>query len=144
MATPHVAGAAALLSAYNPALSPASLKATLINTVDVLPQWNGMVKSGGRLNVANALLNQTVCSFNLSTPSMQVPTKGGYFSINVTAAQNCDYSVKSNANWVKVSTPDTLSGNGTVTFRVTLNPTITRSATITIGGANFTVTQSRG
>ena len=34
MATPHVAGAAALLSAYNPNLSVASLKATLLNTVD--------------------------------------------------------------------------------------------------------------
>ena len=38
MATPHSAGAAALLSAAHPGLSAASLKATLMNTVDVLPQ----------------------------------------------------------------------------------------------------------
>lgn len=143
MATPHVAGAAALLSAYNPALSAASLKATLMNSVDVLAQWNGVVKSGGRLNVAQALQNQTVCSFNLSNPSIQVPTKGGYFSMNVTAAQNCDYLVKSNANWIKVSGVDARSGNGTVTFRVTINPTISRSGTIRIAGTDFTVTQSR-
>ena len=143
MASPHGAGAAALLSAYNPALSPASLKATLMNTVDVLAQWNGVVKTGGRLNVFHALQNQTVCSFNLSSPTMQVPTKGGYFSINVTAGQNCDYSVKSNANWIKVSSPEALSGNGTVMFRVTLNPTISRSGTVRIGGSDFTVTQSR-
>lgn len=143
MATPHVAGAAALLSAYNPSLSAASLKATLMNSVDVLSQWNGVVKSGGRLNVAQALQNQTVCSFALSSPSIQVPTKGGYFSVNVTAAQNCDYSVKSNANWIKVSGADALSGNGTVTFRVTLNPTISRSGTIRIAGTDFTVIQSR-
>lgn len=143
MATPHVAGAAALLSAFNPALSAASLKATLINSVDVLAQWNGVVKGGGRLNVAQALQNQTVCSFNLSNPSIQVPTKGGYFSVNVTAAQNCDYLVKSNVNWIKVSGVDTLSGNGTVTFRVTINPTISRSGTIRIAGTDFTVTQSR-
>ena len=55
MATPHVTGAAALLSAYNPNLSPASLKATLMNTVDLLAQWNGVVKTGGRLNVDRAL-----------------------------------------------------------------------------------------
>ena len=143
MATPHVAGAAALLSAFNPALSPASLKSTLMNSVDVLAQWNGVVKSGGRLNVAQALQNQTVCNFNLSSPSILAPTKGGYFSVNVTAAQNCDYSVKSNTNWIKVSTSDVLSGNGTVTFRVTLNPTITRSGTIRIAGTDFTVIQSR-
>ncbi len=143
MATPHVAGAAALLASHNPSLSAASLKATLLNSVDVLPQLAGFYKTGGRLNVANALQNQTVCSFVPSASSINVPTKGGYFSVNVTAAQNCDYSVKSNANWIKVSSSDVLSGNGTVTFRVTLNPTITRSGTIRIAGTDFTVNQSR-
>mgnify|MGYP001190493571 CR=1 FL=1 len=143
MATPHVAGAAALLSAHNPNLSPASLKATLLNSVDVLAAWNGVVKTGGRLNVALALQNQTVCTFVPSIPSILAPTKGGYFSVNVTAAQNCDYSVKSNANWIVVSGADVLSGNGTVTFRVTVNPTISRFGTIRIAGTDFTVTQSR-
>ena len=57
------AGAAALLASQNPNLSAASLKATLINSVDVLSNWNGIVKSGGRINVARALQNQTVCAF---------------------------------------------------------------------------------
>jgi hypothetical protein len=143
MASPHVAGAAALLSGLNPGLSVASLKATILNNVDALASWNGVVKTGGRLNVAAALQNQTVCSFNLAQTAMTVPTKGGYFSVNVTAPANCDYSVKSNVNWIKVATADAMSGNGTVTFRVTLNPTITRNGTITIGGQTFTVTQSR-
>ncbi|MEJ7848632.1 MAG: S8 family serine peptidase [Pyrinomonadaceae bacterium] len=143
MATPHAAGAAALLSAYNPNLSAASLKATLMNTVDVLPNWNGVVKTGGRLNVSNALLNQTVCSLNTPNSSITVPTKGGTFSVNITAPQNCDYSVRSPVKWIKISGPDSLSGNGTFTFRVTVNPTITRSATIDIGGQTYTVNQSR-
>ncbi len=143
MSAPHVAGAAALLSGHNPNLSAASLKATLMNSVDILAAWNGIVKTGGRLNVAQALQNQTVCSFGLSSPSVLVPTKGGYFSVNVTAGQNCDYTVKSNANWIKISGPDSLSGNGTITFRVTLNPTISRSGTIRIAGTDFTVNQSR-
>ena len=143
MAAPHVAGAAALLAAHNPNLSVASLKATLLNSVDPLANWNGVVKTGGRLNVARALQNQTVCSFALSSPSMVVPTKGGYFTVNVTAGQNCDYAVKSNANWLVVSGSDSLSGNGTVTFRVTLNPMISRTGTVRIAGTDFTVTQSR-
>jgi subtilisin family serine protease len=143
MATPHAAGAAALLSAYNQNLSVASLKATLMNTVDLLPQWTSIVKSGGRLNVDRALRNQTVCSFNLSQPSLQTITKGGIFSVNVTAAQNCDYSVKSNANWIIINSGNAMSGNGTVTFRVTLNPTLQRSGSITIGGQTFNVVQSR-
>lgn len=143
MSTPHVAGAAALLASYNPSLSAASLKATLMNTVDQLPQWNGFVKTGGRLNVSNALLNQTVCTFNLASTSMTAPTKGGYFSVNVTAGPNCDYAVKSNVKWLQLSSSDSLSGSGTVTFRVGLNQTISRTGTISIAGQTFTVSQSR-
>lgn len=143
MAAPHAAGAAALLSSYNPNLSAASLKATLMNTVDVLSEWNGVVKTGGRLNAARALQNQTVCSFVLDRTSQAVRTKGGYYTINVGAAQNCDYAVKSNAKWIQISGADALSGNGSVTFRVAFNQRIARTGTITIGGQNFTVTQSR-
>ena len=91
MSAPHATGAAALLSAYNPALSPASLKATLMNTVDALPQFTGFNRTGGRLNVGRALQNQTVCTFDLSTQAINARTKGGYYSVNVSAAQNCDY-----------------------------------------------------
>ncbi len=143
MATPHVAGAAALLSAYNPSLSPASLKATLMNTVDVLPAFVGFNRTGGRLNVGNALQNQTVCTFNLSNSAVTATTKGGYYSVNVTAGQNCDYSVKSAVNWIKVTEPDVRSGNSTISFRVGFNTRITRVGTLTIGGQTVTVTQSR-
>lgn len=143
MATPHVAGTAALLAAYNPNLSSASIKATLLNTVDQLAAWNGVVKTGGRLNAAAALQNQTVCTFSVPGGPITLPTKGGYFSINVTAAPNCDYEVKSDANWIKLQSSASLSGNGTATFRATLNPTITRSGTISVGGTIVTVLQSR-
>ena len=146
MAAPHVTGAAALLSAHNPSLSAASLKATLMNTVDVLTtptNWTLIVKSGGRLNVANALQNQTVCTFNLSNTAITAITKGGHYSIDVTAGQNCDYAVKSNVNWIKVSGPDARSGSSTVTVRVGVNPTISRVGTVKIGGQTVTVNQSR-
>jgi subtilisin family serine protease len=55
MAAPHVTGAAALLCSYNPNLTVAQIKSTLLNSVDVLPQWSGLTVSGGRLNVAKAL-----------------------------------------------------------------------------------------
>lgn len=143
MATPHVAGAAALLSAHNPSLSVASLKATLMNTVDPVAAWAGLTKTGGRLNVFAALQNQTTCNFGLSGTNVAATTKGGYYTVNVNAPANCDYSVKSNSNWIKLAGSDTLSGNGAVTFRVSLNPTITRSGTISIAGQSVTVTQSR-
>jgi subtilisin family serine protease len=52
MATPHVAGAAALLWSRNPALTVAQVRADLLGTVDPL----GLpVVSGGRLNLQRAL-----------------------------------------------------------------------------------------
>ncbi len=143
MATPHVAGAAALLSAYNPSLSPASLKASLMNNVDAVAAWNGLVKTGGRLNVFRAMQNPTVCNFTVGSGSLKVPTKGGVFTVSVPGGTNCDYSVTSNSNWIKVLSPNLLSGSGPVTFRVPVNPSILRSGTISIGGQNFTVSQSR-
>lgn len=144
MSTPHVAGAAALLAARDPNLSAASLKASLLNSVDQLTGWNGIVKTGGRLNVAAALQTPTVCTFDFPTAPINVPTKGGHFSVNVAAGTNCDYQARSNAPWIKLIGDDSRSGNGTVTFRVTVNPTITRSATISIAGTQVTVVQSRG
>jgi len=151
MATPHTTGAAALLSAYNPNLSVASLKATLMNTVDHVTtptNWSTLVKSGGRLNIFAAMQNQTVCNFNLSSTSILARTKGGYYTLDMTAAPNCDYYIKSNVNWIKVSNPGPDgkapgSGTGPITFRVGLNPAISRVGTLTIAGQTVTVTQSR-
>lgn len=143
MATPHVAGAAVLLAAQFPTLSPVSIKATLLNNVDQLSQWNGVVRSGGRLNAAAALQNPTTCSFNLASGSLNAPTKGGVFTLNVTAPQNCDFTVKSNAKWISILGADSVSGNTALTFRVAVNTAITRSATVTVAGQEFTVNQSR-
>jgi hypothetical protein len=89
-------------------------------------------------------MNQTVCSFGLSSNSINAPTKGGVFSVDVTAGGlNCDYSAKSNVNWVHVTSGYGMTGSGTVTFRVNVNPTISRVGTISIAGQTFTVNQSR-
>jgi subtilisin family serine protease len=143
MATPHVAGAAALLSAFNPSLSAASLKATLLNTVDPLTGWTATpTRTNGRLNVFNALQNQTVCSFVLANDAIRVPRKGGYFSVSVTAPANCDYAAKPNVGWIHGSDKNVFSGSEVVTFRVSTSPGLYRLGTINIGGQMLTVNQS--
>jgi subtilisin family serine protease len=92
MAAPHVAGAAALLAAHNPALSAASLKATLMNTVDQLPQWSGITVSGGRLNVAAALAAPTACSFALNSSAAAYVAAGGAGRIAVDTSANCEWA----------------------------------------------------
>ena len=56
MATPHVAGATALLMAEFPELTDIEIKNRLLNAVDQLSSLNGKVASGGRLNIYQAIL----------------------------------------------------------------------------------------
>ena len=56
MATPHVAGMAALLLAVNPHLSYSSIKSILIGTVDPIPSMSGKLVSGGRANLFKAVV----------------------------------------------------------------------------------------
>jgi subtilisin family serine protease len=55
MATPHVAGAAALLWSLHPTAPYALIKQALIEGVDILPEWTDRTVAGGRLNVARAI-----------------------------------------------------------------------------------------
>jgi hypothetical protein len=55
MATPHVAGVAALVLAANPSFGPADVKNAILNNVDVVPGLATVVSTSGRLNAAKAL-----------------------------------------------------------------------------------------
>jgi thermitase len=141
MATPHVAGAAALLAAYQPGLSMESLKASILNNVDLLPAWSGVVKTGGRLNIFKAMQTPTTCSFTPSSPT-PVGSTGGSASFTVTVANNCDYMPKSNAAWITITNSAPLSGNGTVTYTVAQNNTgSNRGSMITFAGMTVTINQ---
>jgi subtilisin family serine protease len=141
MASPHVAGASALLLAHNPNLSTASVKASLMNQSDQLAAWNGLVKSNGRLNVFSAMQNQTVCNFQLANNSHNIGVTGGNVNVNATAATNCDYAVKSNDSWITVTGGNPSSGNATISMTVAQNTGTDRTGTVKIADKTFTINQ---
>jgi len=55
MATPHVAGVAALLSSYLPELSPLEVKTRIMRSVDALESLDGKNSTSGRINAYSAL-----------------------------------------------------------------------------------------
>ena len=55
MATPFVAGVAALVLSTNPGISIEDLRARLLSSVDSLPALKGKVSTGGRINAAKAV-----------------------------------------------------------------------------------------
>jgi subtilisin family serine protease len=59
MATPHVAGAAAILAQRRPQLPPAGLKALLMGSAKAHPDLSAYAQGAGRVDVARAI-NQTV------------------------------------------------------------------------------------
>ncbi|GAF95265.1 unnamed protein product, partial [marine sediment metagenome] len=56
MATPHVAGACALVWSVNPSLSHLEVKGIILSTVDELDDLGGRCVTEGRLNLNNAVL----------------------------------------------------------------------------------------
>jgi subtilisin family serine protease len=147
MAAPHVAGAAALLAAHNPSLDAASLKATLLNSVDVLPQWSASgatpakVRTGGRLNVARALQSPTACSYPLSPVGTGLPAGGGGGSFGAQTQPNCDWSAGTDASWITITSGARQSGAGSVSYTVAPNGGPARVGHITAGGQTFIVAQ---
>jgi subtilisin family serine protease len=77
MAAPHVAGAAALLLAENPNLTPEEIKQILLNTGDSLASLQGKTVSGKRLNLHKAL--EAV----VQTQQDPVYKIGGEFQVNI-------------------------------------------------------------
>ncbi len=67
MATPHVAGVAALVKSAYPDATAAQIKARLLNTADVIPSLEGKTVTGGRLNAFNALENDSVAPGSIAS-----------------------------------------------------------------------------
>ena len=100
MATPHVAGVAALLAGMDPSLTPDAIKTMLMESVDQSSRWTGRVLSGGRLNAYKAA--QAVgTNPNNEAPSVMLitPAEGASYKapVNITleaAAADTDGSIK--------------------------------------------------
>ncbi|MCK8044934.1 S8 family serine peptidase [Shewanella sp. 1CM18E] len=125
MATPHVAGAAALVWSINPDLSPTEMKQLLMDSGDVNADLTGKTVAGSRLNVANALdLADPDPGYRFTvTPASQTVEAGSSVSF--------DYSVGSVAGW-----------DGTVALSVAVSPAlagVTLSSNSVMAGDSFTV-----
>lgn len=60
MATPHVSGVAALVADAYPQAGPEEIRARLLGSVDRLPELEGKMTTGGRLNAKRALEHDNV------------------------------------------------------------------------------------
>ena len=86
------------------------------------------------------------CTVGLSAPSTYVGANEANWGIAVTAAASCAWTATTNASWLVVTStsPSPSAGNGTIRLRANTNMTspTKRTATLTVGGVAYLVTQS--
>jgi subtilisin family serine protease len=85
MASPHVAGAAALVLARRPALSVAELRRTLLLSADAKSSLSNLVATGGRLNVHRALTQEVTPPAGLAAQSPS-PSFNSWSNVNAATA----------------------------------------------------------
>jgi hypothetical protein len=85
-----------------------------------------------------------ICNYQISPTSQNISANGGTGSVSVTTSLgSCTWSVTNVPNWLTITSGSSGTGNGTVNYSVAANTTsASRSATLTIAGQAFTVTQA--
>ncbi|MFN5067050.1 MAG: S8 family serine peptidase, partial [Aphanizomenon sp.] len=146
MASPHVAGAAALVWSQNPTWTAQQVKNTLMNTGDSIAALAGKTVSGKRLNVFNALAAANLPSVTVSVSPATVQEDGATnlvytftrTNLNLSSPLTVNFGASGIANAAPVgSDPADYSviTNGSVTF----NPT-TKLGTVTFAANATTAT----
>jgi len=97
----------------------------------------------GQSDVSNqfSFAFQSACTFALSSSAAQLAAAGGSGSVGVTAGAGCGWTVSGAPAWLTLTATGG-TGSGTVGFSAGPNATGgARSATLTIAGGSFTVSQ---
>ena len=107
----------------------------------------GTTSRTGTLTIAGKTFSvtqaSTSCVFTISPTSQAFPVGGGTGSVTLTTSSSCNWTASSNAAWVTITSSTTGTGSSTITFNVIANPgTLARTATLTIAGKAFTVTEA--
>jgi hypothetical protein len=87
----------------------------------------------------------TPCSFALSPTSQSFAASGGSSTVDVTTAASCTWTATSGSTWATITNGANRTGPGSVGIAAAVNSTTqSRTATLTIAGKSFVVSQQAG
>jgi subtilisin family serine protease len=147
MATPHVAGAVALLWSARPELrhqiadTENILNDAAVDVSSTSCSSNGVPNNTygfGRLDIKAAV---DVAAASISPASQNFGSGGGGGAVNVTAPAGVGWQTFVNDSWITVTSGGSGAGNGAVNYSVAANTGSARTGTMIIAGRVFTVTQ---
>ena len=82
------------------------------------------------------------CTYSIDPTSKSFSKDGGSGSITVNTGQTCSWTASSSADWVEITSGASGKGGGSVSYAVSnFKGKDDRTATITVAGKTFTVTQ---
>ena len=144
MATPHVAGAWALMKSAAPNATLQQILNALVNTGKPITDGrNGITKNRIKVDAAINSLTGNNCTYSISPTSQSFAATGGSGNVSVTTASNCTWQASSNVTWVTITSGASGSGNGSVGFSVQANSgSSPRTGILTIAGQPFVINQS--
>ena len=105
----------------------------------------GTVSVAGQTVTVTQAAAAPVCTFSISPTRADVARPGGIVTVTVTTAAGCAWTARSNAQWLSIASGAAGTGPGPVRVdvdRLTGNAN-ERTATVTIAGQTFRVTQER-
>ncbi|MBT9503667.1 MAG: S8 family serine peptidase [Burkholderiaceae bacterium] len=143
-ASPHVAGAVAVLRAAQPNESLDQTVARLLKGPAVIDTRNDLSKP--RLSLPAALDLGLPCTYALSVGSRSFEATGGSGSVGIVTGAGCPWTaaaIASSVDWIVLSAPTSGNGSASLAYTVKANANVSsRSGAITVGGQTHTVTQS--
>jgi subtilisin family serine protease len=121
MATPHVAGLAALLKARNPALTHLEIKIAIEDNVDTIAALSGKVATGGRINAGKSVADPPsivefpIINFASDTIDVTYDEQGMQ-----NALLEANYSFSPSMNFVTGGGSDDIAHLGNSTYRLSM------------------------
>src|SRR5437899_5558381 len=101
----------------------------------------------GTLLVAGRVVTITQgegCTTSMTPTSQSVPASGGTGTIALAPTGGCTWSARSDAHWIAVTSGQTGSGPGAITFSVSPSDGPARTGTLTVDGHPSTISQASG
>jgi len=95
------------------------------------------------LTVSTGSGQTQACTYGVSPTTLSFSSAANSGSITVTAPTGCDWSTVTTASWITITSGNSGSGNGTVSFQIQANTgTSPRSRSIVVAGKPVLITQS--
>jgi Viral BACON domain/Putative binding domain, N-terminal len=121
---------------------PGAVQFNATANADPATRTGGVMVNGQRAQIAQA---PGECHFELSSNATELPRSGGSGSVDVRASSAlCTWTAVSTVEWITINSNANGKGSAPVTFTVAATTGPPRTATVTIAGQHFSVTQAEG